>query len=629
MVRGERSSPAPHAYRAPRRPRHRTLLALGVFASAWGLIGCNGKVGGHHNEGAGGTGGTATTITGTGGAGASTPVPTTPAAFGMCPSNGGEPGPTPLMKLSTFQYRNTVRDLLNASGLSAVATEVAPMLAAIPDDSTVAFRGLDSRISTDHIQGYFNVATAVADGATKTSQRLTSLAGSCAGTSPLAASCLDAFLASFGKRAFRRPLAADEIAEMKDVATGTSPAPANATEAIRNVVVMLLMSPRFANHLELAGTPISGRDDYLALDPYEIASRLSYTFWQTLPDDALLAAAGDGSLATDAGFNTQLDRVFADPRTRDTIWQFWNEWMRFESFTGFSSDRPGFMALAAGENVGVAGHDHWGDMVKEVRDLTDLYTWTQSGTFADLMTSDLSVTKSADLAHLYGVAAWSGSGDYPRFTDGSRRGILQRAALLADNLETTNPFHRGALIRRSILCDNLPRPDANSLPPGSLDPPPVSTALTTRQRFAAKVEGNGLCETCHASFSNLGYVMEAYDALGRFRTMEKVFDEQTGALLATLPIDTTAVPQVILGDMRAVNGPAELNQRLIESGKVEACLSANYFRYALRRDPTRDSADACAYEAMRGGLTSGGALAAAFRGIGASTSFRQHKVGAP
>src|SRR5262245_6367560 len=618
-------------YRASRRRRHRTLVAIGVFAAAWGLVACNGNVGGHHDTGAGGSG----TITGTGGtgatagAGASDPIPTTPAAFGTCPPTGGEPGITPLAKLSTLQYRNTVRDLLSASGLSAVATEIAPMLAAIPDDSTVAFRGLDARISSDHIQGYFNVATAVANAATSTSARLTTLAGSCAGTSPLAASCLDAFLASFGKRAFRRPLDADELAEMKDVATGTSPAPANATEAIRNVVVMLLMSPRFANHLELAGTPISGREDYLALDPYEIASRLSYTFWQTLPDDALLAAAADGSLGTDAGFNTQLDRVFADPRTRDTIWQFWNEWMRFESFTGFSSDRPGFMALAAGENVGVAGHDHWGDMVREIQDLTNLYTWTQSGTLGDLLTSDLSVTKSADLAHLYGVPAWSGSGDYPRFTDGSHVGVLQRAALLADSLETTNPFHRGAFLRRSILCDALPRPDANSLPPGSLDPPPPSTAMTTRQRYQAKVEGNGLCQTCHGSFSNLGYVMEAYDSLGRFRTMEKVFDEQTGALLATLPIDTSAVPQVIIGDMRPVSGPAELNQRVIESGKVEACLSANYFRYALRRDPTRDSGDACAYEAMRVSLASGGALAAAFRGLATSTGFRQHKVGAP
>ena len=86
-------------------------------------------------------------------------MPTTPDLFGTCPSGGGEPGVSPLVKLSTIQYRNTVRDLLAASGLSAVATEVAPMLAAIPDDSTVAFRGLDARISTDHIQGYFNVAT--------------------------------------------------------------------------------------------------------------------------------------------------------------------------------------------------------------------------------------------------------------------------------------------------------------------------------------------------------------------------------------------------------------------------------------------------------------------------------------
>jgi len=633
---------------APRRPG-RAILALAVFGATSGLIACEGKVG-VNPMGAGGNGavtGTAGTGTGTGAGGAgsgtagsgsggsatggtgATPVPTTPAAFGTCPSGGGEPGATPLAKLSTFQYRNTVRDLLNASGLSAVTTEVAPMLAAIPDDSTLAFRGLDARISTDHIQGYFNVATAVANAATSSSSRLTALAGSCAGTSPLATSCLDAFLASFGKRAFRRPLDATELALMKDVATGTSPAPANAAEAIRNVVVMLLMSPRFVNHLELAGTPISGRADYLALDAYEVASRLSYTFWQTLPDDALLAAAADGSLGTDAGFDTQLDRVFADPRTRDTIWQFWNEWMRFEAFTGFSAERPAFMALAAGENLGVAGHDHWGDMVREMRDLTNLYTWTMPGTFAQLMTSDLSVTRSADLARLYGVPAWSGSGDYPRFTDGSRSGLLQRAALLVSSVEQTNPFHRGAFIRRALLCDNLPQPDPNSLPPGSLDPPPPSTAMTTRQRFQAKVEGNGLCQGCHSSFSNLGYAMESYDALGRFRTMEKVFDEQTGALRATLPLDTSTVPQVIAGDMRPVSGPAELNQRMLESGKVEACLSANYFRYAMRRDPTRDSADACAYEAMRGGLTSGGALAAAFRGIASSTSFRRHKVGAP
>jgi hypothetical protein len=534
------------------------------------------------------------------------------------------------MKLSSVQYRNTVRDLLAASGLAAVADEIPTLLAAVPDDSTTAFRGLDARISGAHINAYFNVAVAVGDKATGSSARLTALAGSCAATTPLTNACLDSFLQNFGRRAFRRPLSSQELSAFRDVAQGTSPKAESAAEALRNVVVTLLLSPRFVNHLELSGSPIAGREDYLALDPYEIASRLSYTFWQTLPDDALLTAAADGSLATNAGFEEQLERVFSDARTQQTLWQFWNEWLRFESFTGFAAERPAFQALAKGEQLGVAGHDHWGDMVQEIRDLTNLYTWQQGGTFADLMTSTVSVTRSADLARLYGVSAWSGSGAYPKLPDGQRSGLLQRAALLASSLEQTNPFHRGSLIRRSILCDDLPRPDPNSLPPGSLDPPPASSALTTRARFQKKVEGNALCETCHSAFSNLGYVMEAYDALGRFRTMERVFDEQTGALVATLPIDTSAVVQVVAGDQRPVSGPAELNQRILESGKVEACLSANYFRYALRRDPSRDSADACAYEAMRTDLDKPGvALRDVFRRIASESGFRRKKVGAP
>jgi len=581
-------------------------------------------------QSASGSAGQSATGGGALGAGGKEPVATTPSQFGACPTGDPEPGVTPLMKLSTLQYRNTVRDLLAASGLAAVNDELPALLAAVPDDSTVAFRGLDARISSDHVMAYFNVAAAVGDAATRTTARLTSLAGSCATTTPLAASCLDTFLKDFGRRALRRPLDADELAEYKDIAQGSSPKATSSAEALRNVVVAMLMSPRFVNHLELDGTAIAGRNDYITLDPFVTASRLSYTFWQTLPDDALLSAAADGSLGTDAGFSAQLDRVFSDPRTQQTIWQFWNEWLRFESFTGFVADRPAFKALAQGEQVGVSGHDHWRDMVQEIRDLTELYTWKRPGTFADLMTSTVSVTRSADLSHLYGVAAWNGSGAYPEFTDGHRVGILQRAALLASGLETTNPFHRGSLIRRAILCDNLPRPDPNSLPPGSLDAPPPSTALTTRQRYQAKVEGNSTCAGCHSSFSDIGYVLEAYDALGRFRTSEKVFDEQTGALVATLPIDTSATLSIGVGQARSVSGPAELNQRILESGKVEACLSANYFRYALRRDPSRDSADACAFETLQTELTKPGvSLSDVFRRIALESGFRRRKVGTP
>jgi hypothetical protein len=600
--------------------RDRSVWAVAALAAAGTLWcgSCTGSVGPSGSSAGAGGGGP---VTG-GGSGGS-------ASFGSCQPTA-DPGVTPLTKLSTLQYRNTVRDLLAASGLASLAAEIAPALAGVPDDSLslATFRGLDPRISGDHLQSYFNVAVAVGNAVESSATRLAAVAGTCAAAAPLSASCVNGFLAGFGRRAFRRPLTSDEQAALAALNDGQR----KPAEAIRAMIVVLLMSPRFVNHLELEGTPVAGRADFLALGPYEIAARLSYTFWQTMPDDALLDAAADGSLATDAGFAAQLDRVFADARTRQTLWQFWSEWLHLETFTGFSSERPAFMALAAGENLGVAGHDHYGDMVQELRDLTELYTWTRpQGTLRDLLTSDLSVTRSGDLAHLYGVPAWTGSGDYPRFTsDAPRAGILQRAALLVSSLEQTNPFHRGAFVRRSILCDPLPQPDPNTLPPGSLDPPPVTNTETTRQRYAMKIAGNNLCLSCHTQFADLGYILESFDALGRFRTSEQVFDEQTGDQLAVLPIDSTGVARVQAGDSTLVSGPADLNARIVASGKVDACLSGNYFRYALRRQPGTDSHDACLQQQLTVDLGKPDVgIAQVFKRLAQDASFRQRKVGAP
>jgi hypothetical protein len=614
----------------------------GSSSGSSGSSGKSGSSGGSGGSGTGGSGsggdssgsgGSSSGSSGSSGASGSTGnTGGAPSQFGECPTDDAAPGVTPLSKLSSAQYRNTVVDLLAAQGLEDVASELATELASVPDDTLQSqFRGLDKRISANHVNAYFTVAVSVGDAVTSSSARLTALAGDCATDASLSTGCLDAFLGDFARRALRRPLTDEELDQYRDIALGDSPQAADAAEALRNVVVSLLMSPRFVNHLELEGTPVGGAADYLALDPYEIASRLSYTFWQTLPDDELLAAAEDGSLGSDAGFTAQLDRVFEDPRTQATIWQFWNEWFRFDTFTGFSAERPAFQALAEGQFLGESGHEHWADMVQEVRDLTDLYTWKGEGTLLELMTSDVSVTRSDDLARLYGVDAWSGSGAYPTLPSGTRQGILLRSALLVSSLETTNPFHRGSMIRRAILCETLDPPDPTTLPAGSLDPPPPSDELTTRERFDAKVAGNALCRGCHAVFSGIGYALEAYDSLGRFRTEELVFDEESGDLLATLPVDTL-VENLQIGDEApaAMDGPLALNQRIIESGKLEACLSANYFRYALRREPSTGSADACAYDRMRTGLVEPGvSLAQVFKSIGAEPAFRSRKVGAP
>ena len=289
-----------------------------------------------------------------------------------------------------------------------------------------------------------------------------------------------------------------------------------------------------------------------------------------------------------------------------------------------SSRRARVPDLAEGENVGEPGHDHYGDMVKEIDDLTALLMWEQGGTLADLLTTNVSVTESADLARLYGVEAYSGSGEYPTMPDGERAGMLQRAALLANPLEQTNPFHRGAFVRRYILCDILPAPNPNDLPPGSLDPPPQDVDATTRERFQAKVEDNPLCQSCHGTFSDLGYVLEAYDALGRYREIEKVLDEQTGDIINELPIDTAAPAEVELGDESIVDGPGELNQRIVDSGKVAECLSEQYFTYALRRAPGKEAGDVSMSEAL---AAADQPLAELFKAIALHPSFQVKKVG--
>jgi Protein of unknown function (DUF1588)/Protein of unknown function (DUF1592)/Protein of unknown function (DUF1595)/Protein of unknown function (DUF1587) len=517
----------------------------------------------------------------------STPVGDTPGGVEVDCAAARLPAPTPLMKLSTRQYRNTVVDLLAALGASSALPSVQGLLESIPDDSLAdGFRGRDNRTSIEHVQGYLNVGRGVADAVAKDAKLLGTVAGACATEAALSATCVDGFLERFGRLVYRRPLTALERADYAALNDGVrSPA-----EAIRAMIIVALSSPQFVHQVEVDGTPASDASDVLKLTAHELAARLSYTFWQSMPDASLFAAADDGSLLSEDGFQQQLERVFADPRTRETLWSFWNEWFGLEKFTGFEATRPALKALASGEALGEPGHDHYGDMVQELRDLTELFG---PSPLSELLTTDLSVTRSADLAHLYGIAPYAGSGDYPRFPAGTRAGLLQRAALLVSNLEQTNPFHRGAFVRRNLLCDPLPQPDPNSLPPGALDPPQPSAAQTTRERYQAKIEGNALCQGCHQSFADIGYALESFDALGRYRTVEQIFDEKTGSELAKLPLETSAVARVTPDDLIPVEGAADLNQRLVASGKVQLCFAQRYFEFAARRAAQDASLDGC------------------------------------
>lgn len=527
---------------------------------------------------------------------------------------------SPLIKLSTVQYRNTVRDLVTRLGAGALVDELDGVLNAIPEDSrNDLFSGLDTRVALEHVEGYYNVAKLVAQGVVSDDELLSAVAGDCALEASLGETCLTDFIDTVGLLAYRHPLTDEEHAELaQHAASVTTP-----RDRVRAVIIGAMISPRFVHHVEIDGAWLSGTSDVLQLSPYEVVSRLSYAFWQTMPDAELFRAAADGSVLTSDGLRAALDHVLEDPRAKTTAWAFWREWLALENFTGFEFGRPGFQAMAEGLEL---SDELYSDMVEEVRVLTEEFTFNQPATFEDLLETNVSVTQSAQLARIYGVEAWSGAGDFPRLDTGQRAGLFQRAALLVSSLEQTNPFHRGAFVKRYLLCEPLPSPDPAALPPGSLDIPPTNEAETTRQRYENKVANNDLCTGCHGLFSSVGYALEAYDSLGRHRTVERVFDDASGQLLAELPVDSVA-DVTIGGETRAVSTPSELNQLLVESGNVDACLSSQYFRFVSRRNAASGTSDTCVTREVAT-VTNAEGLRAGFRRIAELTTFYQRRVGA-
>jgi len=521
-------------------------------------------------------------------------------------------GLTPLRRLSEIQYRNTLADLFAPVGVDANSDASAELDRVPADDADMPFRGMDARLSDLHIRAFVRVADRMA---TVTATNLSAVAGDCATEPTASAACIDAFLDDFAMRAYRRPLTADERDRYHALNDGSRDGP----EVFRSVVFSLLLAPQFLNHVQVEG---EGDDVFFALGPYETASRISYHFWQSMPDAELFAAAASGEILTEDGYLEQLTRVVEDPRTEDTITSFYGEWFDLGWLGAFPAT-AGFETLTEDLPFGAPGESFIAAANDEVLAMTRHFTFATDGTLSDLFLTDLSFTDSPELAAVYGVPVWDGAGAYPVMPGGERAGILTRSAFLFSGTHETHPIHRGAEIRRNILCDALPQPDPTALPDGALTPPPVTDDQTTRQRFEAKT-ANEPCISCHTAINPIGFVLESYDALGRFRVEERVIDEMTGEELARLPIDSATTPAIGSDPDVVVDTGIGLSEEVVDSGKTESCFSRQYFRFTYGRD--EGASDGCALERVRGVLSEGGSLRDALRGIALDPSFRSRRV---
>lgn len=527
----------------------------------------------------------------------------------------------PLRRLSHTQYLQSMRDLVTVlapQDAQAVLAEVNQQLGSMPDDGRAGpdpayggLRRLDQSIYQRSVEGSYEVATAVGKSIVKTTARLTAAAGTCATDASTAndSPCLEDFIRNFGRRVLRRPLSDQDVTFYRQVAGATLE-----REDYQDLITVLLSAPGFLYFVEESpeGTP-SGTSK---LDAFALAARLSFHFWQTIPDPALLDAAASGSLLTEAGYREQVERLFADPRTQRSLDEFFGDWLSPEYLEELDANlgNPAFDAFRGDFTPTPQTRQH---MLAEVQLMGRHYAHDTESSFVDFFTSRRSFAQTDDVASLYGVPVWT-TGEPPLFPQPEREGLLTRALLLSTGSASTRPIMKGVFARKALLCDTIPPPpgDAMTIAMG------VATAgLGARAKAEAISQARVDCAGCHRALINpLGFVTEGFDALGRFRTSEKVYDKTSGALVGDEALTLSAVPLVTPDDARVASGAAELNRFMLESEKPQACFARRYFRFTFGRQ--EDAAlDGCTLSSLHEMLVHGDNLASVLREMVLRPSF--------
>jgi hypothetical protein len=376
----------------------------------------------------------------------------------------------------------------------------------------------------------------------------------CTPASPTDAACRDQFIKTFGKRAFRRPLKDPEWKRYATAFDARAKATGKFLEGARVIVEAMLQSPKFLFH--------TGTGDYA------LASRLSYLLWDTMPDAELFAAAERGELRTPAGRERTARRMLASPQAVQSLDEFFNQWLRLERVTNASKEGRRFPQFTP--EMAAA-------MAEETRLLLRHLVWNDRN-FMELLTANYSFL-SADLAALYGFPTPPGQFELAAFPPGARRaGVLGHGSILASNagpLETS-PTARGIFVREQFLCQHVPPPPPNvntNLPEPTDDKP-----QGRRTRLAAHVE-NAACSSCHRLMDPIGFGLEGFDAIGKWRDKETLY--LAGNKKVELPLETTG-EIAGLPDSRFSDAGA-LGRILAASPTCQECIVRQLFRYATGR----------------------------------------------
>ncbi len=463
----------------------------------------------------------------------------------VCTPEERDPGVTPLRRLTRFEYDRVVKDLLGVSATPAPNFEPESELLGFDNDATLI---IPPELAGQQVNAAEELANAF-----DVSKVLP-----CDPSQLGADACGLRFIERFGLRAFRRPLDPSEVDTYRKL-FDAGRAGEDFHAGVRLVVQAMLQSPHFLYRPEVRSLGQLGA--VVRLDPFELASRLSFFLWSSMPDDELLAQAGDGRFANANDVMREARRMLQDRRAKETVQKFHKHWLELHKLDDLAKDAQLYPQFAAAK-----------PLLQEEAERFIESIFFEGGTATDLLKAPHTYRNQA-LAGYYGEPGPATSNFVKVATNPTQRaGVFGLGAFLAvqSGPVATSPVLRGVFVRRHMLCGNLPDPPPDAT--AAVKPPDPS--LTTRERYAQH-STDPACAGCHKLIDGIGFGLEDFDTLGRRRTTEnnKPIDA-SGWLVGAAEADGDFV------------GGAGLGQKLAEAEVVRGCMVKQWFLFTHGRSET-------------------------------------------
>ena len=466
------------------------------------------------------------------------------------------PAPGGIRRLLGRQYKNSIRQALG---------EDAAIVADPPDDPTLSeletLAAADLALPPTSIEQYERSARAVAEAVVEDGAAMAKIV-TCVPAAPDDADCHRQVIATVGHQLFRRPLTTDEVEPIVAIAREAGTKYSDFDAGVEYALSTLLQSPYFLYTVEV-GTPDIEHPGMFKLTGPELATRLSLFLVDSIPDATLLDAAENGGLDSPEEVREVARDLMTRPEARKALSSFYDVFFKLR-------DLPTTTKIPA-------NFPEWnGDLAASLRQESLLFfediVWNRNADYREIFTADYTFV-NATLASFYGVDEGSvqPGASFVKVTlpeEQMRSGFLGHGSYLARYAHAgdTSPTRRGVFLSSALLCEDIPPPPAGvntQFPP--FDPSKPMTKKQYLEEVHHKASDN--CNSCHQLMDPLGYAMESYDGIGRYRT-----EDENG-----LPID----PSGDLATLGAFANARELGLLMHDEPGAMRCIVSHLIRQSM------------------------------------------------